>query len=273
MERVGHPLSLLHPGLEDELRTLGCTLKPEWYAGSSFLSALVYGVLASGFTYALLWAVGRMNTAFVGLAGLLFFALALTLHLMYPGILQRKISEQENHELLFALREMVMDIKSGMTLFDAMKEVAGGGYGYISEDFRGVVKAMEGGVFEREALQQLALKTESDYLKRAVWQMVNALDSGASVADALTSIVDGLESLLYRRIRGYSSNLNFIMLLYMLIAAAIPSLGTTFLVLLSAFSGAGVEKSTILLLLGMSWVVQLVVIGFAHSTRPAIFGG
>jgi hypothetical protein len=103
--------------------------------------------------------------------------------------------------------------------------------------------------------------------------MINALESGASMTTALPGIVDALESNTYRMIRSYSANLNFLMLVYMLIAAAIPSLGITFLVLLSAFSGMGVDIPKILGLIIGSAIGQIVMIGYMGSTRPQIFGG
>jgi hypothetical protein len=78
---------------------------------------------------------------------------------------------------------------------------------------------------------------------------------------------------MYQDIKNYSSNLNFLMLLYMIVATVVPSLGITFLVLLSAFSGFGVSFTTLLMLLGFSVVVQAIMIGYMSSTRPEIFGG
>jgi len=143
----------------------------------------------------------------------------------------------------------------------------------VSSDFGNVVKEIEAGSSEREALRDLALKTESEYLKRAVWQMVNALESGTSIGTALPSIVDSLENYLYREIKNYSANLNFLMLIYMMSAAVIPSLGITFLVLLSAFSDFGITLETVGMLVGISVVMQVILIGYMSSTRPEIFGG
>lgn len=273
LERIGRPLSLLHTSLADELRALGAPVKPEWYAGASLLSAILYGVFTGLFFYAILNMVGKPDVPLAGALGLLMLVLAFVLHMFYPAVLEGKITDAENRELLFALREIIMGVKSGMTLYQAMKEIATSNYGYVSEDFTDVIGNIDSGMFEREALKQIALKSESDYLKRAVWQIINAMDAGASVADSLSSIVDGLEKLLYRKISAYSANLNFIMLIYMMVAAAIPSLGVTFLVLLSAFSGAGVDQGTILGLLAVSFIGQIVIIGFAQSSRPALFGG
>ncbi|MBI5133357.1 MAG: hypothetical protein HZA83_01455 [Thaumarchaeota archaeon] len=57
----------------------------------------------------------------------------------------------------------------------------------------------------------------------------------------------------------------------MLVAAAVPSLGVTFLVILSAFSGAGITKATLIGLMVAVGFVQIVIIGYANVTRPEVF--
>jgi hypothetical protein len=59
----------------------------------------------------------------------------------------------------------------------------------------------------------------------------------------------------------------------MLAGVVAPSLGITFMVLLSAFSGLGVTMETVAMLLGFTIVVQIVIIGYMSSLRPELFGG
>jgi flagellar protein FlaJ len=193
--------------------------------------------------------------------------------MVYPSIILRKIAIKQSRDMLFALRELLIDVKSGIPLYWAMKNVAKAEYGYVSRDFGWVSIQIERGVPEREALRSFAIKTESEYLKRAIWQMVNALESGSSLGGSLEGIVQSVEEYVYRDIKNYSSNLNFLMLLYMFAAAVIPSLGVTFLVLLSAFSDFGITIETIFMLIGTSIILQVVMIGYMGSTRPEIFGG
>jgi hypothetical protein len=103
--------------------------------------------------------------------------------------------------------------------------------------------------------------------------MVNALESGASMKNALSGIADALEAANYREIKNYSANLNFMLLMYMLVAAVVPSLGVTFMVLLSAFGGLGVDLTTVAFLVGGSALLQIIMIGYMNSTRPELFGG
>ncbi len=273
----GNLLSKLKPKLEDDLRSLNLDIDAESYAFGSLLSALVYGLVFSLIVFLILGMRGGYETEFMyrisAASGIGFLTIFFLLHLYYPSILSKKNAAKENKDLLFALRDIMMMVESGVLLYDAMKNVAKSNYGHASKDFERVVKKIETGRSEREALKQLALTSESEYMKRACWQLVNALESGAIMENALASIVNALENQIYRDIKNYSANLNFLMLLYMLVAAAIPSLGITFLALLSVFSGIGVTPETILGLVGGSVFAQIVIIGYISNTRPEIFGG
>jgi|GEM_PF-858773 len=277
LEPLGRMLRLLRPNLAKELPSLGITINPDHYRIGAFFSALIYAILLSAIILAALMTAQTMATdmriRYAGAAGFLFFVTFFMLHLIYPSILVKKIAAMSENDLLFALREIMLSVNSGIPLFDSLRNVSLGSYGKISQEFGVVVKQIESGVPEKEALRTLAIGTESEYLKRAVWYMITALETGASMATALPGIVDTLESHTYRNIRSYSSTLNFLMLIYMLIAAAIPSLGITFLILLSAFSGLGVTMSTILMLVVGAGIGQLVLIGYMAQTRPGIFGG
>ncbi|MDD5340020.1 MAG: type II secretion system F family protein [Candidatus ainarchaeum sp.] len=273
---LGRLLGAANPRMGSILAKLKLDLEPEGYAMGAFASGLAYGLMFFLLAAAVLW-VRYHDTAKMwpeSLAiGLLVWLITFMFLMMYPGIMMRKIAAKESNDLLFALREMMVDIDGGVPLFDSMKNVASGDYGYVSRDLGTVVKQIERGIPDRMALRELAVRTESELMKRSLWQMVNALESGASLGTALSAIVQSIESYMYRDIKNYSSNLNFLMLIYMLAATVVPSLGITFLVLLSAFSGLGVSFTTLLLLLGISVLAQAIMIGYMHSTRPETFGG
>ncbi len=274
---AGIILAKMKPGLENDLKALDIDIPPDSYAFGSFLSALLYGVIFFLITVFILELRGGYEEEFLykiaTVVGIAFLLIFFVLHLIYPKIVAKKTATKENKDLLFALRDMMMMVESGVLLFDAMKSVARSDYGHASKDFEKVIKKIDAGMPEREALKQLALTSESEYMKRASWQLVNALESGATVENALTSIVAALEEQMYRDIRNYSVNLNFLMLIYMLVAAAMPALGITFLTILSTFSGVGITAQTIWIVISASLIAQIVLIGYMIATRPEIFGG
>jgi len=272
---VGKAIANLFPKLGPTLKKIGLDVEPEAYAASSLISSFFYGLIFFVMILGVVLYRGTIEEPYnIALAsGIGMWAVMFMLHILYPGIILKKIAAKESKDLLFALREIMIDVNSGVSLFWAVKNAAGAGYRYVSQDFQWVVEQIESGTPEREALRNLALKTESEYMKRAVWQVVNALESGAALGDALSGIVETVEEYIYRDIRNYSANLNFLILIYMFAAAVVPSLGITFLVLLSAFSDFGVTIEAVMMLVAISVVIQIIMIGYMGATRPEIFGG
>ena len=273
--RIGMLLLPLFPSLRTTLQKVRMDVEPDAFITASLASSLIYGVIFSGIAYGAI-AIRAQETnpiavsAGVGLAMVFLFFM---LHVIFPSITMKKIAVKENKDLLFALREIIIDVDGGVPLFDSLKNVSTSGYGYVSRDFEWVVREIDSGIPERTALKELAVKTESEYLKRAAWQMVNALESGSRMSDALESIALSVENYLFGEIKNYSSNLNFLLLLYMLCGIVAPSLGITFMILLSAFSGLGVSMQSIMMLVGMTTIMQVIMIGYMATTRPELFGG
>jgi len=268
-------LSPLFPSLQGTLQKIRYEASADSYVAASFISSVAYGLVFSLLAFLLFSFRGVEDNPILPSIGIgfafsiVFFALLI----YYPHIIVRKIASKENRELLYALREIIIDVEGGVPLFDSLKNISEAGYGYISQDFREVVHEIESGVPERDALKHLALETESEFLKRAAWQMVNALESGAKMSDAIEGIAVSVEAHLFREIKDYSTNLNFLLLIYMLAGVVAPSLGITFMILLSAFSGLGVTLESVVALVACTCVIQIALIGYMSSTRPDIFGG
>jgi len=274
--RLGMFVLPLFPHLKLTLQKTRMDIDPASYVSASILSSLIYGaffLLIAMLAFMIKPPESGDPVPVALLLGFLAFLLFFILHIYYPTIIMKKIAAKENKDLLFALREIIIDIDGGVPLFDSLKNVSRADYGYVSADFEWAVRQIESGVPEREAIKQLAIKTESEYLKRAAWQMVNALESGAKMSDALEGIAMAVENYLFRDIKDYSTSLNFLLLIYMLAGVVAPSLGITFMILLSAFSGLGVTLDNIFLLIIGSSLLQVAMIGYMASTRPELFGG
>ncbi len=295
------------PELDFQLEYLEIHTTAKQYAAASFLSSCLYGFFFAILIFLVLFVITPLtsepvvlslvskNAGFVSVAETSFFELQLNplqflvlrsilfsagfiflfflLHLVYPMIIANQIIAKQNKDLLFALREVTMGIESGLTLFEAIRNISIGDYGYVSRDFNTAVRKIESGYSEKASLKHLAIESKNEFLKRSLWQVVNSLESGAKVNVSLVSVIDALEKKLLADIKAYSASLNFIMLIYMMIAAAVPSLGITFLILLSSFSGVGIDATTIYLLLGGSVFMQIAIIGFVSTSRPEVIGG
>ena len=154
LRNIGISLARSKPGLAMHLKGVDAEVEDYEYAAACFVSAALYGLIM----FMLIYVIVRLTDPTLAdvalvlslLMGVVFFLMFLTLHLGYPAIMEKKIVEKENKDLLFALREIIMSTESGVNLYDAMKHVATGNYGHISKDFSGVIRRIDAGVIEQE---------------------------------------------------------------------------------------------------------------------------
>ena len=192
--------------------------------------------------------------------------------LFYPKILvNRKVRETEAN-LGFALRAILIQTKSGVNLYDALSTVARGKFGKVSEEFKKAVDQISAGIPEDIALQKLAERNPSWYFRRSIWQIVNGLKIGSDVSDILREIVDTLSRDEAVQIRTYGHSLRFLSLIYMLLGVIIPSLGVTFLIILSSFPQIQITESFYWILLVALVVGQFMFLGYMKSKRPTLVG-
>ncbi len=261
----------LFSSLPQTLEQARLEVEPENYAAASVISALIYGVLfgflfagLGFFTTGSVWDALRMGIVI----GLCSFLAAFVLHLFYPRIMAQQNSAGIDQGLMFALRSLQIQVNSGVSLYDAMTNVAKSNYGNISREFETVVQEINTGVNEPTALERLALRTDSIFLKKTVWQLVTNIRAGSPVSAALQSIVNTLTEFQSRAIKNYAAELNMWILMYLLVAAALPTIGITFMVILSSIGGSDISPETIYMTIGGAFLIQVLLIGLIGSRAP-----
>ena len=171
---------------------------------------------------------------------------------------------------MLALRSILVQVSSGSSLYDAMVNAAKSNYGIVSFEFKKVVQSINSGDSEVQALEKIALNSRSEYLSKACWQILTALRSGSSLANSISSVIDLLLNEQERSIKSYSSELNLFVLLYLLFAAAVPTLGVTFMVIFSSLGGTSVGSVEIFEIILAAFATQIVLIGFIKARTPKV---
>ena len=97
------------------------------------------------------------------------------------------------------------------------------------------------------------------------------MQSGASIQGALNSVVSMLMNHQFRSIKDYAAELNLWILLYLLLATAVPTLGITFMVILSSLSGSSIGPSNIYGTVLASFLFQAALIGFIKTRIPRVY--
>ena len=177
------------PGLNRDLYQSELNLKPIEYMGIVFFSSVFYSILLGGITTFLGIMINGYFDPIGILIGIFFFFVTFYFLSFYPRIiLKRRVKELESN-LLFAFRHILIEVRSGVPLFNALVGVSSG-YGEISKEFEKVIKDVTGGLDEITALNKISERNPSLYFRRALWQIVNALKAGSDIGDTLETITD-----------------------------------------------------------------------------------
>ncbi|MEI7961599.1 MAG: type II secretion system F family protein [archaeon] len=271
---IGRFLSKIIFALKYDLQKAEITIDVERYCLASLISAIIYGVMfifvGMAFGTIITRTFGIMTIAMMLLSGIGAFSLMLLFHLFYPKLASGQLATMVDQDLLFALRAMLIQLSSGISLFETMKNISKSNYGQVSTEFAVVIKDMTSGVSETAALEKLAFRTKSEILKKTIWQIITTMRSGGSIINALNSQVEALVAQQMDTIKSYSAELNLWTLVYLMIAAAMPSLGITFLVIASSVGGSGIGPEAVLLIVVLSLAVQVAMIFLIRSKVPKV---
>lgn len=269
---LGQKLSKVFPSLSMRLEQAKLDIEPRVYVSIGLFSSIFWTVVifVSLFTFSRLVQLPKNFPLIMTSISLIIGCFSFIYIMLYPRlIITRKVKELERN-LLFALRHLLIQVKSGVPLFDALVSVSNGGYGLISDEFKACVKKISTGSSETTALEEVALKNPSLYFRRTIWQLTNAFRSGADLSQTLENIVNNLINEQKIAIREYGSQLNPLAMMYMMIAVIIPSLGITLLTILSSFTGMVISEMMFwFILFGISFF-QFSFIGIIKSRRPSV---
>ncbi|MGB9634859.1 MAG: type II secretion system F family protein [Candidatus Micrarchaeia archaeon] len=232
--------------------------------------ALIYSVLV--FMILLIMLVLLFITAGINLAWLLLIA-PITLLASFLFFMKRVdviIASRErkiDKELLFAGRQLVIEIKAGIPLYDAITHLTAD-YGEASKVFREVIDKTNLGVPLDVAMEDVADETPSKPFKRIVLQMVNSIRSGSDIGIALETILDQLSQEQLIEIKVYSQKLNPLGMFYMLFGIIVPSLGVTLAVTLLTFTGVALSPMFLWGILVVIIIVQYIFLTMIETSRP-----
>ncbi|MEM5853557.1 MAG: type II secretion system F family protein [Candidatus Aenigmatarchaeota archaeon] len=188
----------------------------------------------------------------------------------YPTLILSRKDRDIERNLLFAVRHLFIQVKSGVSIFDALVSVSKGNYGVISEEFGKCVKEIVTGKEEIQALEELTFRVPNVWFKRVIWQIINSLRAGGDVGNTLSTIAQNLSEEQKVKIRKYGSQLSPLALIYLMSTVILPTLGITFLIIFSTFSGIQVPESLFYLILFVVVIFQFMIIGFIKNRRPSV---
>lgn len=273
---VGEFIRPLFPFLKMHLKQAEIDLEAREYLSMCFLSSLMFFAFFGFFIILILYAAGVGGYAVVGLLISVIFTLFIFFQqLVYPKVYTNRRIRDIERNLLPALQNILVQLNSGVSLYDVLFNISTSDYGGVSKEFGIAIKEIRTGKPQIEALEEIGSANPSLFFRRAIWQMVNGMKSGADIACVIGEIIDSLAEEQVLQVQKYGGQLNPLAMFYMLVAVIMPSLGMTFLIIISSFvkmSGFA-TKLVFWGLYGFVIFFQLMFLGIIKSRRPNLLGG
>lgn len=266
---IGSITAHAFPYLELQLKQAEINLKKEEYGAIMFFMLAFYFAVFALLVFFLGMRFAPKQALPAGLTvGAVMGFLVLVQLSAFPAISVKKKVRDIEKNLVFALRTMLIEVKSGVSLFEAMNTIAEGNYGAVSIEFRQAVDEIQTGTPEETALQNLAAKNPSSFFRKALWQLVNGMKAGADISAVMQELVSSMGKEQLIEINRYGGSLRLLSLMYMMIGVIIPSMGITLMIILSSFPQVKIVNELFWILLAVIIVMQFMYVGIMKSKRP-----
>ncbi|MCJ7478568.1 MAG: type II secretion system F family protein [Candidatus Nanohaloarchaeota archaeon QJJ-7] len=230
--------------------------------GTMIFFGSIFVILGSNFGTTSLLRLSVLIAPAAGVLGFLIYA-------KYPDMKARRRVQKLERDLPYALRHLLIEVQSGMNLYEAMVSISEG-YGEASVEFQRIVKDINAGVSEMEALEKAVIRNPSLQFRRSLWQMINTIKAGSDLGNTLESLVDAIMTQQMTEVKRYGQELNPYILFYLIVAVIVPSLGASFLVIFSTFTGGNVSKPMFYMILVSIIGFQIMFLQVVRTKRPEV---
>lgn len=249
------------------MRRAGMYLSPMDFVKKTLMTAFYMSTALSLIIFILVFRKG-MGGIVIPVYPILFVVLYFYMMRIPDAKIIRK-EKEINKEIVFAGRFIVIEITSGVSLYDAMKNVSAH-YEHVGAYFKEIIQKVEMGTSLDEALNQEVELIPSNDLKRVMWQIINSLRTGSDMATSLQTVLEQISREQFIEVKKYGRKLNPMAMFYMMMAVIIPSLGVTMLVILSSFIELDLGLPTLLVIAGFLGFIQFMFLNMIKFSRPAI---
>ena len=259
--------------LASYLRSCNVNLEREEYIGiclRNFLISFVFLFMISTTIFALLFVE---NFYVFGIlfslifAGFIFFS-----QMIYPRIYVTRKQRDIERNLINALEDFLIQLNAGVSIFNTLTHISSADYGFLSVEFKKVVKRISAGEPEPEVLNSIGKDNPSVLFRRTLWQISNGMIAGSDMAVVVRDTIKALNEEQLIQIQNYGAQLNPMIVMYMLLTVIIPTLSIAFLTILSSMVSLP-QNSTYLLFIALFVFVmlaQIMFLGIIKSKRPRL---
>ncbi|MEM3399370.1 MAG: type II secretion system F family protein [Candidatus Micrarchaeia archaeon] len=201
----------------------------------------------------------------------IFIGFLMTLQtLNYPSIIAQRKAKDVDKNLLYVIRHLTIQVRSGATLYDAMKSVAASDYGSISKDFHQGVRMVLAGFSLPDAIDHIAMKNKSKQLRKILWQTENAVRTGANIGDVLMTLSENYFNEQKVAIEQFGKDLSTMSMFFLVLTVIFPVMAVIGLVLSALLPIQSMPSYILYIFLGFIVFVQYLFLNYVREKRPAV---
>jgi pilus assembly protein TadC len=268
VKRIFRHIAERIPGLETKLRQAGMPDKPEAFIKKTFVSSF-YMTTGIVFFIASILAKLHVVMGFLYFVFPILFAILFFYFLKLPDVKIGRREREIARELLFVTRHLIIELESGVALYDAMVSVTNN-YPTMGKYFKEIVNKIDMGTPVEEAINEAIEITPSANFRKILWQIINALKTGSDITQSLSGVVDQIAREQVIEVQTYAKKLNPLAMFYMILAVILPTLGTTMLIVFASFLNIELTLAMLMLLVFFLAFFQFLFIGIIRAARPAV---
>lgn len=251
------------PGLALKLHQARIAETPEHYVKRSLTLSVMLTVTL------LLIVFGFLKNFWILILFPIVFVISFVYFLRYVDNRIITIRAMVNKEIVFAGRFLIIELESGVPLYDAFTNMAKN-YEHVGFYFREVVEKVDFGTSLEEALNETIITTPSPELRKMLWQVLNSMKTGSDVSGSLTVVLDQIVREQKILVNEYGRKLNPLAMFFMMIAIIIPSLGIVMMIVMATFIGFKLTFGVLMGILLVLAFIQFMFLALIKSSRPAV---
>lgn len=270
-DRYIQGMAAKHKGLEQSLKEQGINESVVSFIKRMVIASVLVGVVIGSVTVIVFLKIGLnifLSSALGLMLGAAGFEFSFSQFLMYPSKKKKSNGKDVEKNILFAARDLIISLRSGMPLFNALVSVSTG-YGATSREFAKIVERVQLGTSLENAIDETVSETKSESFRKLMLQASVSIKAGANVVESMQEIVDDLSRERVIQLRAYGQKLNAIAMFYMLFGVILPSMGIAVVTILTTFIALIVVTPELLygVLVGIIFL-QIVFLQMIRSSRP-----
>jgi len=256
------------PELKHKLKQSGMQYKSDEFVKRTFLSAFY---ATTGVVISIFLILSKFNVlkGFLLIFPPIIFMVLFFYLLKLPDIKITKKEKEISKEIVFAGRYLVIEIESGIPLYNAMINVSNN-YKVIGQYFKEITDKVDLGTSMEDALNEAVEFIPSTDFRRILWQILNSLRTGSEVSRSLSTVIEQIVREQRIQVNEYGKKLNPMAMFYMIIAVILPSLGITILIILSSFIEFQLTLTILIIIGTFLGFIQFMFLSIIKFSRPAI---